>query len=145
MGEQVISEPGDGDIRRLAEQVVRVGELAAEHLDAELSDDESDLDVLQELLDLGAVEPDATYDLQCLGIVLGMRVVEASDGIDWAIVEDEYGRDPALRYRNTSLLVFPLTMISRRIEDGEDVDVRALYLRLLADLESLKKKVALPS
>ncbi|HUQ04486.1 MAG TPA: DUF3806 domain-containing protein [Kofleriaceae bacterium] len=145
MGDQVITQPGDDDLERLAEQVVRVGQLAAEHLDADLTDDDSDLDVVQELLDLGAVPPDATYDLQCLGIVFGMRVVEAMDGVDWAIVEDEFGRDPALRYLDTSLLVFPLTMIAKRVEDGEDVDVRDLFTHLLADLEQLKRKVARPS
>jgi len=145
MGDQVITEPGDEDIEHLAKQAVRVGQLAAEHLESDLSGDESDLDLIQELLDCGAIEPDATFDLQCLGTVFGMRVVEASEGIDWAIVEDQYGRDPALRYLDTSLLIFPLTMISKRVEDGEEVDVRDLYKQLLADLERLKKQVARPS
>jgi hypothetical protein len=145
MGEQTITAPDDADIERLAQHVVRVGQLAAEHLDEDLTDDDADLELVQELLDLGAVPPDATYDLQCLGTVLGMRLVEASDGIDWAIVEDEHGRDPALRYLDTSLLVFPLTMISKRVEDGEDVDVHELFAHLVADLEQLKRTVSRPS
>lgn len=145
MGDQVISEPGDDDIERLAEQAVRVGQLANEHLGTDLAGDETDLDVLQRLLDSGKLAADATFDLQCLGIVFGMRVVEASEGIDWAIVEDEYGRDPALRYLDTSLLIFPLTMISKRVEDGEQVDVRELFDGLLEQLEHLKGEVDRPS
>lgn len=145
MREQTIVAPDDADLERLAQQVVRVGQLAAEHLDEGLTEDDADLDVVQELLDLGAVPPDATYDLQCLGTVFGMRIVEAVDGIDWAIVEDEYGRDPALRYLDTSLLVYPLTMIAKRVEGGEDVDVHRLFAQLLADLERLTRNVARPS
>jgi Domain of unknown function (DUF3806) len=43
------------------------------------------------------------------------------------IVEDEHGRDPAIRYAETSVILFPLTMISKRIESGERVDVFDLY------------------
>ncbi|WP_143154149.1 DUF3806 domain-containing protein [Rhodanobacter sp. OK091] len=31
---------------------------------------------------------------------------------------DEYGRDPVPRLPGTSVLLFPLTMISRRVERG---------------------------
>jgi hypothetical protein len=43
------------------------------------------------------------------------------------MVEDEYGRDPALRYKQTSLLLFPKTMISKRIEDGKAVNVTEMF------------------
>lgn len=39
---------------------------------------------------------------------------------------DEYGTDPTLRYRETSLHINALTMLSKRIEDGEVIDVRAM-------------------
>jgi hypothetical protein len=39
------------------------------------------------------------------------------------MVADEYGRDPALRCPGTTVIVFPLTMISKRIEAGESVSV----------------------
>ena len=42
------------------------------------------------------------------------------------MVEDEYGRDPALLISDDPVLVFPITMISKRVEDGETVDVTAL-------------------
>lgn len=43
------------------------------------------------------------------------------------MVEDEYGRDPAIRYKRSSLLAFPRTMLSKRVEDGESVNVVELY------------------
>ena len=41
--------------------------------------------------------------------------------------EDPHGRDPALTRPGTSMLVFPMTSISKRIERGEQVDVRQLF------------------
>ena len=45
----------------------------------------------------------------------------------WSMVKDEHGRDPALRVPGTSIILFPLTMISKRIEKAETVDVFELY------------------
>jgi hypothetical protein len=42
-------------------------------------------------------------------------------------VEDEYGRDPALRLPGTTIMTFPLTMISKRLERGESIDVKELF------------------
>jgi hypothetical protein len=43
------------------------------------------------------------------------------------MVTDEYGRDPALMVPKTTILAYPLTAISKRVEDGEKVDVRHLF------------------
>lgn len=136
--EQQISEPTEDDIRQLARQILVVDELANVHLGRGVANDASDLELLQALLDAGVLSPDQTYELQCLGIVFGKQLVAALDGLDWAIVEDEYGRDPALRYLQTSLLLFPLTMISKRVEAHEAVDVRDLFEGLCAKIEELR-------
>jgi hypothetical protein len=79
------------------------------------------------------------YELQCLGIVLGDVFVQDL-GMEWIMVEDEYGRDPAVRLPNTTIILFPMTMISKRIERGEKVDVFELYNGSAAHVESLKGK-----
>jgi len=38
-----------------------------------------------------------------------------------------YGIDPALQLPDTTLILFPLTMISKRIKTGQDVDIYELY------------------
>lgn len=129
------TEPGDDDIRRLAGQVVRVRELARRLGLGELAGTEADLDVIQSILDSGELEPEQTYELQSLGVVFGSALVSVVDGLDWAIVHDEYGSDPTLRYRNTTLCINVLTTISKRVEDGEHVDVRALFHGLQGALE----------
>ena len=84
---------------------------------------------------------DQTYQLQCLGVVLGLRLAAHVDGLTWAVVDDADGRAPALRYRDTELLVFPLTILSKQIEDGDDVDVAATFAGLCERIEELKAEV----
>ena len=51
----------------------------------------------------------------------------------WVVVEDEHGRSPAVRMPGTSVILFPLTMISKRVEQGESVDVFELFNSLAAN------------
>jgi len=83
------------------------------------------------------VEPEATYTLQALGLAFGRAFLNEFPDYDWWMVEDEHGRDPAIRYKETSLLVFPMTMISKRVEDGEPFDVGELFDGLAKQLAEL--------
>ncbi|MDF2666755.1 MAG: hypothetical protein K0R81_2605 [Microbacterium sp.] len=88
------------------------------------SDDRTALSVISALL--ADVRPDETWKLQSLGIVFGdvlARVTRA----EWVQVDDERGTDAALRFGGPDDLAFPLTMISRRVEAGEEVDVLELF------------------
>ena len=102
------------------------------------------LGTIRAILEAGVFSDDQTYELQCLGIVLGDAFV-LDMGMEWVMVEDKYGRDPALRLPGTSILTFPLTMISKRIERGESVDVFDLYNGVAANMEKMKEAGALRS
>lgn len=130
---QRVSALNHGDLDRLARQLSRVDALIAEHLGRGLVDDDSDLDALQGLLDSGEV--DLPHDLQGLGLVLGQRLVAAIDGLGWIVVDDEAGRDPALRLGDTSTILYPLTMIAERVERGEAFSVREVF-------DGLRRQVA---
>jgi hypothetical protein len=81
------------------------------------------------------IQPTETLKLQCLGVTLGDALAQKV-GLEWVAVEDEYGRDPALRLPGTSFILFPLTMISKRIEKGEQVDVFELFRGICEFVES---------
>ena len=90
------------------------------------------------------IEPNETWKLQSLGITFGDALAQKLN-MHWVMVEDEYGRDPALHDLGTTIVLFPLTSISKRIEKGEAVDVRELFenacrtvARLRAELRSDK-------
>lgn len=88
------------------------------------SDDRTALSVISALL--ADVRADETWKLQSLGIVFG-DVLARVTGAEWVQVDDERGTDAALRFGGPDDLAFPLTMISRRVEAGEEVDVLELF------------------
>ena len=87
---------------------------------------EGKLYLLEGILSKGFIESNETWKLQSLGIVLGDALAQKLD-LNWIEVEDEYGVDPALRFKDSSVIAFPLTMISKRVEKGEQVDIRVLF------------------
>ena len=86
------------------------------------------LNLIQTILDKGWVNVDETWKLQSLGVAFGDALVQEVDELVWVMVEDEFGRDPALQWLSTNVLTFPLTSISKRIEDGDTVDVKQLFV-----------------
>ncbi len=87
---------------------------------------EGNLRLLETILGNRWIEPTETVKLQCLGVAFGDALAQALS-LHWVAVEDQHGRDPALTRPGTSMLVFPMTSISKRIERGEQVDVRQLF------------------
>jgi hypothetical protein len=85
------------------------------------------LGVIQAILDNGWIEKQETWKLQSLGVAFGDALVQEVPELFWVAVDDEFGRDPALRWLQTSTLVFPLTAISKRVEDGIAVDVYQIF------------------
>lgn len=124
----IFTEPTSSEIHGLALQVARVNELASELGLPALSETERDLPTLQAILDSGTLDASDTHDLQSLGVAFGRVLISTVDGLAWAMVHDEYGSDPTLRYRNTPLCINVLTTISNRVEDGEPVDIAELFI-----------------
>ena len=87
---------------------------------------EGKLSLLETILQKNWIEPRETWKLQSLGITFGDALAQKL-GLQWVAVEDEYGRDPALQDPGTTIILFPLTSISKRIEKGDPVDVRQLF------------------
>lgn len=87
---------------------------------------DSKLQLLETILSNGWVEPTETVKLQALGVAFGDALAQQL-GLTWAVIDDEYGRDAALILNGTSVKVFPLTSISKRVEAAEAVDVRKLF------------------
>lgn len=126
MAEQSLSILTDGDLARLEEQRAVV----TKYLDGDgLKKYETaagKLGTLRALIEAMVFSPEQTYELQSMGVVLGDVFVQDL-GFHWIIVEDDHGRDPAVKFQDTSVTLFPLTMISKRIERGESLDVFDLY------------------
>ncbi len=91
------------------------------------------LELIRRLLEKGMFSSQDVWELQCLGVILGDAIAMNPD-MAWVAFEDEYGRDAALQLADTSIVLFPITMISKRIERGEEVDVHVLYEVVLEEV-----------
>ena len=125
MREPKFSELSKDDAARLEQQRAVVAAAAKRSGTASLTGTKSDLPVLQRLIDDKVFKKSQTYELQCLGVVFG-DVLTSELPLRWMMVTDEYGKDPTLRFKKTTVQIHALTMISRRIERGEHVDVSEL-------------------
>lgn len=98
-----------------------------------------DLPVLQKLIDERVFNKSKTYELQSLGVAFG-DVLANELPLRWVMVTDEYGTDPTLRFKETTLQINALTMISKRVERDEPVSVQWLLDKTREQLAVNKKK-----
>lgn len=115
------------DIEFMAQQRNVLQDLAATRLGRQFSGNrDQDLDLLQTLLDKQLVRSDQTRELQAMGVIMG-DLLSVEFDLHWVIFEDTRGRSRALRYRETDNFLFPITMISRRREVGNQTPVADIY------------------
>lgn len=116
--------------RLLRRQRDLVDDLARRNVGSELTGQSlDDLRIIQTLLDRHVLASDETFALQSLGVALG-DVMAAQLGLHWVVVVDELGRSRALRLGETDVVIFPVTMISKRVEHDVPVDVADLYEKI---------------
>ena len=122
-----ISELSYLDRQYMAQQRDTLSELAERNFGRQFHGKrESDLELLQLLLDRRLVRPDQTRELQAMGVIMG-DLLAADLDMHWVVYEDALGRSRALRYRETDNYLFPMTMISRRREADSRTPVKEIY------------------
>ncbi|MFT4614231.1 MAG: hypothetical protein ACI9NT_001375 [Bacteroidia bacterium] len=115
------------DRQYMEQQRVSLKALAARHLGRQFNGQrETDLAILQALLDRRHVRQDQTLELQAMGVVMGDLLAKELH-LDWVVYIDKHGRSRALRYRETDNYLFPITLISRRREADNLTPVSAIY------------------
>lgn len=95
------------------------------------------LGVIRAVLDEKRFRADQTFELQGLGVILGDALAQKL-GMRWMVIEDSLGTSPCLVLPGTSILLFPQTMISKRIERGETVDVFDMFNWTVAKVRELQ-------
>ena len=124
--EQRVTTPTDEEFARIEAQRKWVREHYEPEAQHKYQTLEGKLRLLRVILEAGWIEKSETVKLQCLGITFGDALAQELK-MEWVTVEDEHGRNPALRLPGTTVIFFPLTMISKRIERGDVVDVDDLF------------------
>ena len=124
------------DRQFMAEQRMRVEQLA-NHLGRGLTGVvDRDLDTLQRILDERIVPAEDTLTLQAMGVVFG-DLLGARLDMDWVVYRDSKGRSRALGYRQIDVYLFPVTMISRRQEGGSERRLKPLFDDTVRDTRPL--------
>ena len=124
------------DIASLEKQRALVASAAKERYGtAALTKTKQDLLILQRLIDDKVFSKTQTYELQSLGVAFG-DVLASELPLHWVMVTDEFGTDPTLRFKETTLNVNALTMISKRVEKGERPNLSELLRFTKEQLDS---------
>lgn len=133
------SELSHDDRTRLDQQRAIVAAAAKQRYGtSNLTKTAADLSVLQRLIDDKVFRKTQTYELQSLGIAFG-DVLATELPLRWVMVTDEYGTDPTLRFKATTVQINALTMISKRIEKDEKVNLSELLRITREQLASLSE------
>ena len=138
--EQVISAPDDEWIDYIARMWLLGSQISEQITGDKMNGSMDDLDRLQTIVDSAQIPIDHSQELESLGIVFGKVFVNATANYDWWVMEDEYGKDVCIRYKETSLLIFPQTMLSKRIEDGAVLNVIDLFNDIRQELDRIKNE-----
>jgi hypothetical protein len=122
----------------MSRQRGEVKDLVSRHLGImSLRNNNDDLQLLQELVDKRVIKDDALEVWQAIGVVIGDLIAQEFD-LHWVSVEDEYGVSKALQLRDTMNFVFPITLLSKRIQFGQKIDIPAIYEKLRGDIERIQ-------
>jgi hypothetical protein len=101
-----------------------------------LSGTQRDIPCLQRILDSGPYTDSAEEELIALGTTLGDLLGRAL-GMTWVRFTNEQGDDLALRYADTSIVIFPRDMIIKRVENDEQPDIQHIYTGVISEVQKL--------
>jgi hypothetical protein len=123
---QKVSELTWADENDLARKEQAVERLGQRHFGQSLRHNITDLELLQRIADRKLIKQNDVENLQALGVVLG-NTLKNELGLEWKVYTDAKGRSRAVCVPDTEYCLFPMTMLSRRLEVGVPVDVDQVY------------------
>jgi hypothetical protein len=136
--EQSICPATEADRNRISAQVAAVlGMLRSRYGDVQLCSTEDDLRLLQRLQDDGVLQAGRQEELEGVGIVFG-QVLAARTPLQWVSVVWQGERGLGLQYPNTTVIVFPGSMIAKRVNRGERVEFAPLFESVVAQVQQMK-------
>ena len=127
------------DCKYINKRSAEVLEITEEDLDDFHERDET-LKLIQKFLDNKKFNAENTLELQSLGIAFGDYIQYKYPNFQWSILHDEYGRDFCLNYAKTTITIFPQTMISKRVEDAEEINIESLLSGVLRIVKEINEK-----
>lgn len=106
-------------IAHMERQRAFVADLATRHGLGKVTGTKTDYDLIQTIVSKKLIGKDKAWELQALGIVFGDAMISEEPKLQWIEVTDAWGTDPVIVFGEYAYQVNALTMISKRVEDGE--------------------------
>jgi len=114
------------DKNHFKSQRLLIEDVARSKLGTQVHGNRDDLVLLQRIVHKGLFKKEQRLENQAMGVILG-DLLEKELGLVWQIYEDSVGRSRALCVADTMNCLYPVTMISRRIEVGLMPNVQEIY------------------
>jgi Domain of unknown function (DUF3806) len=97
------------------------------------------LNAVQRLLDQRLVNESDIPAQEAIGVLIRDEIVRRA-GYRWVTVDDEYGAEPAIAHPVKRAVIFPLSAVTKRFEDGDIpfdlVDFVDEAIRTVEDVEA---------
>ncbi len=111
----------------LIKQRNRIEAVSRRHFGKSLEIGKRNIPILQRIVNEELIPKEDKMELQALGVLLGDAFVEYDKTLVWQVYEDLDGKSHAVCVSDTEHCLFPVTMLSRRIEAGATVNVQRIY------------------
>lgn len=122
----------------LEQMLEEADRLAISKLGLRLPGEAADRFVIQELLDQDMLDWDDPSEIKPIELAVGRLLILMESRtknpmpLEWCVVEDEWGRDFAIKHRDYEAIVSPIDLLAKRLEDGDTINL----VQLLADVVS---------
>ena len=123
-------------------QVEVINDLGRAKLGQPVRGNKDDLELIQRIIDRGLIAKDSIEQQQALGAVLGNLMAQEFN-LQWKSYEDSHGRSRAICIPNTEQCLFPITMLSRRMQVGLLPRVERIYTETESMITQYRKNKGL--
>lgn len=96
----------------------------------------ADLENLQKVIDSGHFNPKQRQAWESFGTAFGVILVNEMDGMEWVTVIDGQKESPALRFRDSKVMVNPISLIWDKAKSGQPCDLKAEFERIKNEVEA---------
>lgn len=116
------------DKNKMQQQEDKIKEIARSKLGTTVHRKWSDIALLQTMIDKKLVDKDDFATQEAMGVILG-NIMQADfpSHLQWKVYKDKQGRSKALCVVKTQECLFPITMLSRRMQLEMAVNVASVY------------------
>ena len=142
-GAQCIRQTGEGvipvrilEINQINENYDWAVSTVKKQLTKDFTGTAADLENLQKVIDSGRFNPKQRQAWESFGTAFGVILVNEMDGMEWVTVIDGQKESPALRFRDSKVMVNPISLIWDKAKSGQPCDLKAEFERIKNEVEA---------